>query len=168
MTSFERIGSAPPVAATGALGESEPAAAAARTAMAAIGERVLAWSAASFGDSGGAAQWSARTGVASSGFAPDRAELARGGDVYDLRSLTAGIAGEFGASPAAEGALGRAVEDFARAASLHLNGRGGSAGAVDAVASKLDAALGGTGPAGIDGVTARIETAARMVEDLNR
>ena len=168
MSSFERIGSTPPVTALAQTSGVEGAAGTARAALSTIGERVLAWTAASFGGGSGAAQWSARTGVPGSGFSPDRAELGRGGDVYELRSLTAGIASQFGASPAAEGALGRAVDDFARASALHFNGRGGSDAAVEAVAVQLDAAIGDGHADGIEGVTTRIETAARMVENLNR
>lgn len=167
MTGFERIGSTQPVAGVRQDAGNSDAGQVARSALVSVGERVLAWTGASArsGD-GPQAQWNARTGAAGE-FAPSQAELARGGDVYQLRALTAEIAGRLGASPAEEGALGRAIEDFARAASMQFNGRGGDDGSIDAVAATLDAAI-ASGPGGIDGVTARIETAARGVEDLNR
>ena len=143
-------------------------AASARAAMATIGGRVLAWTAASSGGAVPAAQWSVLTGGAGGGFAPNRAELARGGDVYGLRALAAEVAGHFGATPAQEGALGRAIEDFTRGVALQFNGRAGGAGMADDVAAAVNRAADGSGGDGIDGVTARIETAARMVDALNR
>lgn len=169
MTSFERIGSTPPVTGSPAIGGATDVAQAARGTMATIGERVLAWSAQSFGtgDAAGAA-WNARTG-SQSDFTPNRAELSRGGDVYQLRALTAEVAREFGATPAEEGALGRAIEDFARGTALRFNALAGSASEtmLGGVADALDAAV-GSGADGIGGVTARIESAALMVEKLNR
>lgn len=168
MTSFERIGGAAPVSTVAATTSSNGAAGTARGTMAAIGERVLAWTAASFPAAKGAgAAWSAQTGVAGSGFAPSPAELARGGDVYGLRQLTGEIASHYAATPAQEGALGRAIEDFTRAAALHFNGRAGGDDMVSGVARALDHAIGAGGD-GIDGVTTRIETAARSVEQLNQ
>ena len=164
---IERISSAPPVASIGSATGAGSAAATARTAMGTVGERVLAWTAASSGSPSATGQWSAKTGVASSGFAPSMAELSRGGDVYGLRSLTSEIAAQSGATPAQEGALGRAVEDFTRAAALHFNGRAGGENMVADVASALDRAVAAGGD-GIDGVTTRIETAARSVEHLNQ
>lgn len=168
MTSFDRISSPAPVTAVGPAASGDNAGTVARTALATIGERVLAWTAASSGTTSNSAAWSAATGVGGSGFTPDRAELGRRGDVYELRTLTAEIGRQFGASPAAEGALGRAVEDFARASALQFNGRAGDVAAVDAVAARLDAAVAGSGPGGIEEVTSRIESAARMVETMNR
>lgn len=169
MTSFERIGGAPPVSATSLTGGSTDVAGTAKAAMASIGDRVLAWTAQSFATGPGAgARWQAATGAAS-GFVPDKAELGRRGDVYELRALTSEIGQQFGATPAQEGALGRAIDDFARAVSLRFNALAGGDGgpAVDDVATLLDRAT-GDGPGGIDGVTSRIETAARSVEALNR
>ena len=164
---IERISSAPPVASIGSATGAGSAVATARTAMGTVGERVLAWTVASSGSPSAAGQWSAKTGVASSGFAPSMAELSRGGDVYGLRSLTSEIAAQSGATPAQEGALGRAVEDFARGIALHFNGRAGGDDMVDGVVAALDSAV-SSGSDGIDGVTSRIETAARMVDALNR
>lgn len=170
MTSFERIGGIAPVTASTPAGAAGDAAATARGTMAAAGDRVLAWTAQSFGTGAAAgAAWSARTG-GDGGFAPDHAVLARGGDVYQLRALTAEIAGAHGATPAEEGALGRAIEDFTRAVALRFNAlAGGPEGAMlDDVAAAVDSAAAADAGSGIGGVTARIESAAAMVEALNR
>ena len=170
MTSFERIGGTVPVAAATLGGGRGDAGGTAKAAMATVGERVLAWSAQSFGSGPAAGEhWQARTGGGWTGFVPDRSELARHGDVYQLRELTASIGRQFGASPAAEGAMGHAVDDFARALALRFNALAGGAVApmLDAVAGAVDSAA-MSGPDGIEGVTTRIETAARMVEALNR
>lgn len=170
MTGFERIGGTPPVTAATVVALGGDAGSAARGAMATVGDRVLAWAAQSFGTGGAAsAAWNARTG-GEPGFTPDRAELARGGDVYQLRALTADVAREFGATPAEEGALGRAIEDFAREAALRFNGlAGGASGAiVGGIADALDRAVAVDAGGGIDGVTARIETATATVAALNR
>lgn len=170
MTGFDRIGGSPPITATTAPAGPRDAGNVARTAMATIGDRVLAWSAQSFGGTGAAgAAWQGRTGLPS-GFAPDRAELARGGDVYQLRALTGELAQAHGATPAQEGALGRAVEDFARGVALRFNALADAppetmlGGVLDA----LDQAVANGAGDGIGGVTARIESAAAMVEKLNR
>ncbi|TRW17380.1 hypothetical protein [Glacieibacterium frigidum] len=170
MTGFERIGGTPPITATTTAVGPRDAGNAARTAMATIGDRVLAWSAQSFKSDGAAgATWQGRTGLPSS-FTPDRAELARGGDVYQLRALTGELAQGFGATPAQEGALGRAIEDFARGVALRFNALADAptdtmlGGVLDA----LDQAVASGAGDGIGGVTARIESAATMVEKLNR
>ena len=111
--------------------------------------------------------WSARTG-ASGGYSANSGALGNG-DAYELRALTSELAQSFGATPAAEGALGRAVEDFARGVALRFNALAGSApeAMVDGVARALDVAS-SRGADGIDGVISRIETAARLVEEGNR
>lgn len=171
MTSFERIAGLPAAAAACQACAGGDAATTAQGVMAGIGARVLAWTSQSFGTNGdAAAAWNARTG-AQGGFAPDRAELARGGDVYDLRGITAGIAREYGATPAQEGALGRAIEDFTRGVALRFNALadGGARDAMlDGVAGALDDAVASGGPDGIEGVTTRIELAARAVDTANR
>ena len=169
MTGFERISSAPPVSATTPVGATGDAGSTARGAMATVGERILAWSAQSFGTGPAAgAAWCARTG-SGDGFSPDRAELSRGGDVYQLRALTGEIAARFGATPAQEGALGRAIGDFARGVALRFNALAGgdTAPMLDGIANALDRAAASGGSDGIDGVTARIESAATWVGTLN-
>lgn len=170
MTGLERVGGAPPITATTATVGPRDAASIARTAMATVGDRVLAWSAQSFGGSGAAgAAWQARTGLPS-GFAPDRAELARGGDVYQLRALTVELAQRFGATPAEEGDLGRAIDSFARGVALRFNALADAPAdtMLGGVLDALDAAVESGATGSIAGVTTRIESAASMVEKLNR
>lgn len=170
MTGFERIGGSPPITAATATTGLRDAAGIARTAMATVGDRVLAWSAQSFGGTGAAgAAWQAHTGLPS-GFAPDRAELARGGDVYQLRALTGELAQSFGATPAEEGALGRAIDGFARGVALRFNALADAPTdtMLNGVLDALDAAVANGATDGISGVTARIEMAASMVDKLNR
>lgn len=170
MTGFDRIGGTPPVSAATTAAGPRDAGNAARTAMATIGDRVLAWSAQSFGGGGAAgAAWQGQTGL-SSGFVPDRAELARGGDVYQLRSLAGELAQGFGATPTEEGALGRAIDDFARGVALRFNALADAPTdtRLNGVLDALDSAVANGAGDGIGGVTARIESAATMVEKLNR
>lgn len=117
----------------------------ARAMMGAIGERLEAWAGVM---SGG--------GARAGSFRPDAGELARRGDVYELRSLVAEAAARFGAGPAAEGALLRATEDFTRAAALHVYGGNGAA-----VADALTRTEGGGD--GIDGVVDRLQAAMRTL-----
>ena len=165
MTAIDRIA---PMPAAGMLPATSSAATVAHGAMATIGDRILAWSAQNFGGGQAAARWTAQVG-GGSGFAPDHAELRGGGDVYELRALTADVAAKFSASPAEEGALGRAIDGFARAVALRFNAVAGSSAEplIDDVAAALQAAS-SSGPGGIDGVTARIETATRIVDAANR
>lgn len=136
-----QVGAAPALAGSGAT----EAGSAARGMMDTIGQRIGAWSAEIFG-----------TATPSSGsFAPDAGELARRGDVYDLRPLVSEVASRFGAGPAAEGALLRATEDFTRAAALHIFG-GDRAGAVTSALENATAQDGG-----FDGVIGHLEAATR-------
>ena len=165
---IERISSPPPVASIGLTAGVGGAAATAHQTMGIVGERVLAWTAATSGSASAAGQWSSATGVAGNGFVPSLAELGRGGDVYGLRLLTAEVAAGSGATPAQEGALGRAIEDFTRGLALHFNGRAGGGEMVRDVAAAVDRAVSSGSVGGLDGVTSRIEAAAHMVDALNR
>lgn len=116
--------------------------------MADVGQRIAAWTDMLAG------------GRASSGFRPDPHELQRRGDVYGLRQLAAEAAATMGATPTQEGALLRALENFTRAAAVHIYGL---AGAEPAQRFAALSAAGGAdaSPATIDALTSRIESAAR-------
>ena len=140
-----------------------------QAAIGELGHRTLSWVAASArtGDAGSTA-WASATG-AGSGFTPDGSKLAQRGDVYDLRGMSSDIATRMGGTPAQEGALHRALEDFTRAAVVQTAGLSGAsperqtAGLRDA----LDNALAGDSEDGIDGVTARIEQATATLTGQN-
>jgi hypothetical protein len=109
-----------------------------------------------------AAAWVARLSGsvrADDGFRPDTALLARGGDIYGIGEVSRDIAAHFGAGPADEGALHRAIEDFTReavVASAVLADRPGQA------AARIEAAIAGVADASsetIDGVVTQLEQA---------
>lgn len=130
-----------------------------------IGARVVGWAGHSFGDDKGAA-WSQASGAGS--FQPVPARLAQG-DAYGLRGLAGDLAGKLGASPAQEGALLRALEDFTRAAALNVNALAGSDNQLTALSAALNGVGGdeGGGGDGLDGVVTRLETATRRLETAN-
>jgi hypothetical protein len=122
----------------------------AQAALGRIGDRVLDWSAHVFGGTSSA----------------DPARLARGGDVYGLRETAGHAAAALGATPAQEGTLLRALEDFARAAALNVNALAGAD--ADVQQAGLAAALSGGDPVqDIDGVIARIEQATDRLQTAN-
>lgn len=140
-----------------------------QAAIGELGHRTLSWASASARASdSGAEAWLSAAGVASD-FEPDAGKLAQRGDIYDLRGMSSDIASRMGATPAQEGALHRALEDFTRAAVVQTAGLSGSAperqtaGLRDA----LESALTGDSEDGIDGVTARIEQATATLVDRN-
>lgn len=171
MTSIDRISGLSPLSPTGLAGGAD-ARGAAVEAISEIGHRVLAWvDAASRGNgSGSGAQaWSQAAGNGS-GFTPDMGELARRGDVYGLGELTRDLSARFGASPAQEGALRRALDDFTRAAVIQVAGLSGASGdqQVSGVRAALDSASRADAPAGLDGVIARFEAATADLSAQNR
>ena len=140
-----------------------------QAAIGELGHRALSWAAASARtNDSGAAAWTSAAGVGSS-FEPDAGKLAQRGDVYDLRGLSSDISARMSATPAQEGALHRALEDFTRAAVVQAVGLSGAAperqtaGLRDA----LESALAGDSEDGIDGVTARIEQATATLVGQN-
>jgi hypothetical protein len=148
-----------------AAGLTAPAAAAtaeslARAMIGEVGARVVGWAANSFGGDAGAA-WSAACGVGI--HSPDPSRLAQG-DVYGLRGLAGDLADKLGATPAQEGALLRALEDFTRSAALNVNALAGSDSQLAALSGALE--LSGSGD-GVDGVVARLETATRRLDNAN-
>ena len=169
MTSIDRISGLSPLSPSG-LGASTDSRAAASEAMGEIGHRVLAWvDAASRGNGSGAQVWSQTAGNGS-GFAPDMGELARRGDVYGLGELTSQLSARFGGSPAQEGALRRALDDFTRQAVIQIAGLSGSSGdqQVSGVRAALDSAARADAPAGTDGLIARFEAATADLSTQNR
>jgi len=164
MTPIDRISSLSPAAQPGT-SSVETAADATRAALGQVGHRVLAWVGAVAPTSAPAEAWTAQAGV-SDGFRPDMAELARGGDVYGLKGLTDMLSDRFGATPAQSGELHRALEDFTRAAVVHVAGlSGGSADQqIAAMGQALDASVNGNGAggnhSGIDGVIDGVNAAA--------
>jgi hypothetical protein len=140
-----------------------------KAAIGELGHRILSWASASAGAPGsGAAAWTSAAGV-DSHFAPDAGKLAQRGDIYDLRGMSSDIATRMGGTPAQEGGLHRALEDFTRAAMVQAAGLSGAAperqtaGLRDA----LESALAGDSEDGIDGVTARIEQATATLVGQN-
>ncbi|TGX52223.1 hypothetical protein E5A73_15590 [Sphingomonas gei] len=169
MTSIDRISGLPPLSSAGPAGSNDARGAAIET-MGEIGHRVLAWvDAASRGNGNGAQAWS-RTAGNSSDFAPDMGELARRGDVYGLGDLTSELSARFGASPAQEGELRRALDDFTRQAVIQIAGLSGASGdrQVGGVRAALDEASQAEAPTGLDGVIARFEAATADLSDQNR
>ncbi len=169
MTSIDRISGLSPLSPTG-LGASTDARGAAIATMGEIGHRVLAWvDAASRGNGSGTQAWSQTAGNGS-GFAPDMGELARRGDVYGLGDLTRELSARFGAGPAQEGELRRALDDFTRAAVIQVAGLAGASGdqQVSGVRAALDSAARADAPAGVDGVIAHFEAATADLSAQNR
>lgn len=169
MTSIDRISGLSPLSPAGA-GASSDARGAAIETLGEIGHRVLAWvDAAGRGNGSGAQAWNQAAGNGS-GFTPDMGELARRGDVYGLGELTRDLSARFGASPAQEGALRRALDDFTRAAVIQVAGLSGASGdqQVSGVRAALDSASRADAPAGLDGVIARFEAATADLSAQNR
>jgi hypothetical protein len=169
MTSIDRISGLSPLPPAGLTGTAD-ARGAAIEAMGEIGHRVLAWvDAAGRGSGSGAQAWNQMAGNGS-GFAPDMGELARRGDVYGLGDLTRDLSARFGASPAQEGALRRALDDFTRQAVIQVAGLSGASGdqQVSGVRAALDSASRADAPAGLDGVIARFEAATADLSTQNR
>lgn len=160
MTSIDRLSSIP---ASGSLAGAHvsSARAEASAAIGEIGHRVLAWVSASSGSpASGKAAWSDAAG-AESDFQPNGAELARGGDVYDLGGLSRDIAGRMGATPTEEGELHRALTDFTRASVVQLAGLSGAAGdrQIAGVRGALDASQSVDAGEGVNGVIDRMQAA---------
>ena len=169
MTSIDRLSGLSPLSPTGLSGAAD-ARGAAIESLGEIGHRVLAWvDAASRGNGSGAQAWNQTAGNGS-GFAPDMGELARRGDVYGLGDLTRDLSARFGASPAQEGALRRALDDFTRQAVIQVAGLSGASGdqQVSGVRAALDSASRADAPAGLDGVIARFEAATADLSAQNR
>jgi len=145
MTPIDRLSQIGSAAALASGGPVDPGTVA-RDIMGTIGERITAWSGQVFGG---------KASAGGAGFKPDMGELARRGDVYDLRPLVSETAARFGAGPAAEGALLRAAEDFTRAAALHIYG----GDRADTVTRALEGTS--SDDAGIDGVVGHLEAATR-------
>jgi hypothetical protein len=140
-----------------------------QAAIGELGHRALSWTSASArAPDSGASAWTSAAG-AGSAFVPDTSKLAQRGDVYDLRGMSSDIATRMGGTPAQEGALHRALEDFTRATVVQVAGLSGAAperqtaGLRDA----LENALAGDSEDGIDGVTARIEQATATLVGQN-
>jgi hypothetical protein len=167
MTGVDRLASTASIAP--AATQSGDARSLAAATIGEIGHRVLAWVGAAGGaQAAGSGAWSQVAGE-SSGFRPDQAELARGGDIYDLNGLSRAIAGETGATPTQEGELRRALEDFTRAAVVQVAGLSGATGErqTGGIQVALQAATGGGSPAGSDGVVERIERATASLTATN-
>ena len=158
MTSIGSINGVYGAAPTG--GAATDARDAAFGAIGEIGHRVLAW----VGASGGGA---ASSGIASD-FRPDARELARGGDVYGLGDLGRDLSGQFGGTPAEEGALHRSLEGFTREAVIQLAGLSGASperqmAGIGAAPAAADTG----GPSGIDGLIQRLDAAAAVLAHQN-
>lgn len=169
MTSIDRISGLSPLSPAGA-GAATDARGAAIETLGEIGHRVLAWvDAAGRGNGSGTLAWNQTAGNGSS-FAPDMGELARRGDVYGLGELTRDLSARFGASPAQEGELRRALDDFTRQAVIQVAGLSGASGEqqVSGVRAALDSAARADAPAGVDGVIARFEAATADLSAQNR
>lgn len=137
----------------------------AREVIGEIGARVVGWAHKSFGDDNSAA-WSQASGAGS--FQPIPARLAQG-DAYGLRSLAGDLADKLGATPAQEGSLLRALEDFTREAALNVNALAGTGHELTALTAALDVDGGSDGGVGsLDGVVTRLETATRRLETANQ
>lgn len=161
MNGIDRLG---PLPAAAAVGAGVGADAMTRTLIGEVGARVTGWAAATFGGNAGAG-WSAVSGAA--GFGPDAGRLAQG-DAYGLRDLAGGVASRLGATPAQEGALLRALEDFTRAAALNVNALAGSGNELSALSATLDVTGDVTGNgSGVDGVVSRLEIATQRLETHN-
>jgi hypothetical protein len=171
---FSRLPAAP-VQAPGAISSIGDAAhgdarSLAGAAIGEIGHRVLAWVGQSARTLDTASHaWAASSGVEAGGFRPDASELARGGDVYELRGLAADIGARTGATPTQEGELRRALEGVTRQAVVQLAGLSGAsaerqlAGMRGALSGALDVGAGD----GADGVIARLHAAERHLAEGN-
>lgn len=157
MTMIDRISVAAPLVGAQPRGSAQATAA---ETIGTIGHRVLAWVGASGGGAAGAAAWAGRAG-AGDGFRADPAVLARRGDVYGLNQLAGDIARRHGATPTEEGDLRRGLEDFTRAAMVHVAGLAGAPGdsQVAGLGAALDAAIGARAGEGVDGVVQRLGAA---------
>lgn len=148
MTPIDRLS---PIAGTSPLGSvaGDAAQGAAREAMGQIGHRVMAWIDAIAPTPAPKEAWTRLAGP-SDGFRPDASELGRGGDVYGLGQLADDVAARFGGSPAQTGELHRALEDFTRAAVVHLVGVADAdpADRLGALAAAVDITADAAGPAG--------------------
>lgn len=168
MTGIDRLSGSSPLAGTTAA-TSGDAKSLATNAVGEIGHRVLAWvDASARTTTAGTGAWSDATGRASS-FTPDKSELHRGGDVYDVRGMARDIAGATGATPTQEGELHRALEDFARASVVQLAGLAGASGdrQIAGVRSALDVAAGTHAGSGVEGVVNRLQAATAHLSALN-
>lgn len=168
MTGIDRISPTVPPGATGAAGLSDARSLAA-TAIGEVGHRVLAW----VGESArsldtGSRAWTTATGTASS-FHPDGGELARRGDVYDLRGLAGSITSQAGGTPTQEGELHRALEDFTRQAVVQVAGLSGAAGdrQISGIRQALGTALHTSSGEGVDGVVTRLQAATATLAEQN-
>lgn len=163
VTGIDRIGAVP---AVGGFGANPPrdAQSIAANAIGEIGQRVLAWVGASGGDGTGASALGDATGVAA-GFRPSAGALARGGDVYGLGALAGEIAGQLGGTPTQEGELCRALQDFTRGAVVQVAGLSGAPGdrQIAGIREAFAAAIAHHPGGGIDGVVARLDTAASVL-----
>lgn len=164
------IGPLSPVGLSAPLATGAPdARGAAASAVSELGHRVLSWVGAVGGSSSaGLAAWGQVTGRGSE-FQPNRAELSRGGDVYDLRGLADRISGELGGTPTQEGELRRSLEGFAREAVVQVAGLSGASGdrQVAGLQQALADALAAPAGEGVDGVTARLDAATARLSAEN-
>lgn len=158
MNAIDRLAPAAGVTLAETMGSADSLA---RAVIGEVGARVVGWAHASFGDDNSAA-WSQASGAGS--FQPVPARLAQG-DAYGLRALAGDLAGKLGGTPAQEGALLRALEDFTREAALNVNALAGSGNELSALSAALEVSGGGDG---LDGVVTRLETATRRLEIANQ
>lgn len=168
MMGIDRLGGVSPLAPSG-LDAAGGARGAALSTLGEIGHRVLAWvDAASHGTSSGAQAWTQTAGEAGA-FRPDMGELARQGDVYGLDGLSRDLAGRFGATPAQEGTLRRALDDFTREAVVQFAGLAGAPGdmQVAGVRQALEQAGQADASEGFDGLVARFEAATATLAAQN-
>ncbi|MEG3175325.1 hypothetical protein U1872_03725 [Sphingomonas sp. RB3P16] len=167
ISGIDRIGAVP---ALGGFGANPPrdAQSIAASAIGEIGQRVLAWVGASGGSADAAGLLGDATGVAAR-FSPEVAALARGGDIYGLGALAGEITAQLGATPTQEGDLCRALQDFTRAAVVQVAGLSGAAGdrQIGGIRDAFAAAIAHDAVGGIDGVVARLDTAAGVLTRQN-
>lgn len=169
MTSIDRLAGIGTVG-TAALGSGSDARSLAQQTLGEIGHRVLAWvDSASRGASTGGAAWQAVAGAAGD-FRPDAAELGRQGDVYGLDQMTRELSSRLGGTPAQEGTLRRALDDFTRQAVVQFAGLAGAPGdrQIAGVRNALEEAGNVHASEGLDGVITRIETATTFLSAENR
>lgn len=153
MTAIDRAGG---LAAAASIAAEAATGSLARTMLGEVGGQVLGWSAALF----------SRDGGGSAG--PDLARLAQGGDIYGVRATVSQAAAALRATPAQEGTLLRALEDFTRAAALNAHAMAGSEAHGDALAAAIDAVGGASDvPSDFGDVIARIERATDLLQRAN-
>lgn len=157
MNAIDRLA---PSAGVSALTTAASADTVARGLIGEVGARVVGWAGHSFGKDQ-SNSWSATSGTGS--FLPIASRLTEG-DAYGLRGLAGDLASKLGGTPAQEGALLRALEDFTREAALNVNALAGSGNELTALTAALDVSGGGDG---LDGVVTRLETATRRLETAN-